>query len=166
MASHVDAAGEGDDGDGIPWDEPLELVNILNASAVVRTNAWKDVGLELGLEKHVLDRIDRECRGLINDCKREMFSYWLKNDQPSWDKVSGAVKRARRRLEAAIAREESRRHIQEMEYQLLKSLQVDTTRWIDGASHQLSSTFASTTADVLGKPFSLNPSQAFYVSCI
>ena len=72
MASYVDAAREGDGG-GIPWDEPLELVNILNAPAVVRTNDWKDVGLELGIQKHVLDRIDRDCRGLINDCKREMF---------------------------------------------------------------------------------------------
>ena len=120
MASHVDAAGEGDGG-GIPWDEPLELVNILNAPAVERTNEWKDVGLELGVEKHVLDRIDKDFRGLINDCKREMFDYWLKNGlHPSWDNVSRAVNTARRRL--------------------------------DGASHQLSSTVASTTADVLGKP--------------
>ena len=130
MASYVDAAREGDGG-GIPWDEPLELVNILNAPAVVRTNEWKDVGLELGVEKYVLDRIDRDWRGLINDCKREMFDYWLKNGfQPSWDKVSRAVNTARRRL--------------------------------DGASHQLSSTVSTTTADVLGKPLeNLGPSQAF-----
>ena len=101
MASYVDAAREGDGG-GIPWDEPLGLVNVLNAPAVVRTNEWKDVGLELGVEKHVLDRIDRECQGLINDCKREMFYCWLKNGlQPSWDKVSRAVNTVRRRLDGA-----------------------------------------------------------------
>ena len=128
MASHVDAAREGEDDGGIPWDEPLELRNILNAPAVVRTNDWKDVGLELGVEKHVLDRIDKDFRGQINDCKREMFSYWLEDDlQASWKKVSGAVNTARRRL--------------------------------DGASHQLSLTVASTTADVLGKPLSLDPSK-------
>lgn len=44
----------------IPWDQPLELVNILNAPAVVRTNSWRDVGLELGVEEHELERIDEE----------------------------------------------------------------------------------------------------------
>ena len=124
MASPVYAAGGGD-GDGIPWDEPLQLRNILNVPAVVRTNDWKEVGLELGIEKYVLDRIDRDCRGLINDCKREMFDYWLRNDliHKSWEKVSRAVNTAKSRL--------------------------------DGASHKLSSTQASTTVDVLGKLHSL-----------
>ena len=91
------SAGEGD---GIRWDEPLNLQNILNVPAVVRTNDWEDVGLELGVEKYVLDRIERDCRGRTNDCKREMFSYWLRNDlQPSWEKVSHAVNTVRRRLD-------------------------------------------------------------------
>ena len=59
----------------IPWDQPLELRNILNAPAVVRTNDWKDVGFQLGVEEHELERIDIECRGKINKCKREMFGY-------------------------------------------------------------------------------------------
>ena len=123
MANPVYAAGEGD-GDGILWDEPLNLVNILNAPAVVRTNYWEDVGLELGVEKHVLDRIDKDYRGRTNDCKREMFDYWLRNGlHNSWEKVSRAVNTVRRRL--------------------------------DGTSHQLSSTQASTTVDVLGKLHSL-----------
>lgn len=135
MASSVYAAGEGD-GDGIPWDKPLNLVYILNAPAVVRINCWKDVGLELGVEKHVLDRIDRDCRGLTNDCKREMFNYWLNNDfQPSWEKVSHAVKEVRRRL--------------------------------DGTSHQLSSTCASTTVNVFGKHLSFIPSSPYsYSVCL
>ena len=35
---HVYTAREGEDGDGIPQDELLELVNILNSPAVVRIN--------------------------------------------------------------------------------------------------------------------------------
>ena len=77
----------------IPWDQSLELGNVLNAPAVVRINEWKELGLELGVEKHVLDRIDRECRGLINDCKTEMFDCWLEDDlQASWEKVNRAVR--------------------------------------------------------------------------
>ena len=42
-----------------------------------------------------------------------MFSYWLEDDlQASWEKVSGAVKKVRKRVEAATAREESRRNIE------------------------------------------------------
>ena len=106
-------AREGEDDGDIPWDEPLELKNILNTPAVVRTNDWKDVGLELGVEKHVLDRIYKECLGQINDCKREMFSYWLKNDlQKSWGKVSLAVNTVRKREEGVREREESKVHTQ------------------------------------------------------
>ena len=104
---YVYAARKGGDGDDIPWDEPLELRNILNASAVVKITKWKDVGLELGVEKHVLEIIDQDCRGITNDCKREMFSHWLENDcQPSWDKVNRAVNLVRNRLEEGSRLEE------------------------------------------------------------
>lgn len=87
----MDAAREGD-GDGIPRDEPLNLRNILNAPAVVRINNWKDLGLELRVEEYELERIDRECRGIIKECKREMFNHWLKNNpHPSWVAVRRAV---------------------------------------------------------------------------
>ena len=65
-----------------------------------------------------------------------MFSYWLEDDlQASWEKVSGAVKKVRKRVEAATAREESRRNIEGEENkavsaidQLQKSLdEMDTT---------------------------------------
>ena len=86
----MDAAREGD-GDGIPWGKPLNLRNILNAPAVVRTNNWEDVGLELGVEEYELDRIKRDCWG-IKECKREMFNHWLKKDlHKSWKAVSRAV---------------------------------------------------------------------------
>ena len=63
------------------------------------TGKMWDLSWEL---RNMLDRIDRDCRGRTNDCKREMFDYWLKNGlQPSWDKVSHAVNTARRRLDGA-----------------------------------------------------------------
>ena len=83
---------------GIPWDEPLNLVNILNAPAVVETNCWEDVGLELGVEEHELERIKIECQGKINECKKEMFRHWLRHHpHPSWEKVSHALRTAKDR---------------------------------------------------------------------
>ena len=112
-----------DDGDGIPWDQPLELVKILNAPAVVRIKKWKDVGLELGVKEYVLDRIDRDCRGRTNDCKREMFSHWLKTElQPSWKKVSRALKRARKMLEGACELEKRKKHIDMEESKALDAI--------------------------------------------
>ena len=83
---------------GIPYDEPSNLVNILNAPAVVKTNNWEDVGLELGVEEHELKRIEIECQGKINECKKEMFRHWLRHHpHPSWEKVSHALRTARDR---------------------------------------------------------------------
>ena len=112
-----------DDGDGIPWDQPLELVNILNVPAVVRIKKWKDLGLELGVKEYVLDRIDRDCRGRTNDCKREMFNHWLKNElQPSWEIVSHALKRARKMLEGACELEKRKKHIDMEESRALDAI--------------------------------------------
>ena len=40
-------------------------------------NNWQDLGLQLGLIQPTLKRIDKEQRGLINECKREMLEAWL-----------------------------------------------------------------------------------------
>ena len=40
-------------------------------------NNWQDLGLQLGLLQPTLKRIDKEQRGLINECKREMLEAWL-----------------------------------------------------------------------------------------
>lgn len=109
--------------DDIPWTEDVTLVNILSASAVLKINYWKDLGLELGIERHVLEKIDLEWRGKINDCKSDMFDHWLKNDhRPSWKKVSDAVERTRKRLEGAHEREESRKHILNEERKALQAI--------------------------------------------
>ena len=82
-----------------------KLVDILNLPAVVKTINWKEVGLELGVEKHELDRIDRDCPGQTNDCKREMFSHWLNNNlHKSLEDVNAAVMKANKRLEGAHVR--------------------------------------------------------------
>jgi len=109
---------------GIPWNKPLNLVNILNVPAVVRTNDWKDVGLELGVEEYVLDIIDRDCLGRTNDCKREMFSYWLENDlHKSWEKVSCAVKTVKERIkEVSHEQEKNEMHIQKEKSRALEAV--------------------------------------------
>ena len=107
---------------GIPWDKPVTLRNILNATAVEETNDWKDVGVELGIETHVLGRIEIEY-SRVKDRKREMFIHWLDNNtQPSWNDVNHAVKTVRKRSEAACEREDSRRHIQEEERKAVHAL--------------------------------------------
>ena len=83
-----------------------KLVDILKLPAVVKTNNWKEVGLELGIEKCELDRIDIDCQRQTNDCKREMFDIWLKKDlHKSLEDVTAAVKKANERLEGAHIRD-------------------------------------------------------------
>ena len=85
--------------------DSLKLVDILNLPAVVKTINWKEVGLELGVEKHVLDTIDKDYR-LTNDCKTEMFSHWLKNNpHKSLEDVNAAVMKANKRSEVAHVRD-------------------------------------------------------------
>ena len=42
---------------------------------------WYDIGLQLEIEKHVLDIIKSDCQNKIGDCFREMLAHWLENDQ-------------------------------------------------------------------------------------
>ena len=54
---------------------------------------WKEFGLHLGVEPHVLEIIDNECRGKVAKCKIKLYQYWLDNDStPSWEKVAQALK--------------------------------------------------------------------------
>ena len=38
---------------------------------------WYNIGLQLGIKKHVLDGIKQDCPNKIVDCFREMLGYWL-----------------------------------------------------------------------------------------
>ena len=42
-------------------------------------NNWMNLGLFLGIEHSTLQKIDREERGRVEDCKREMLSEWLRS---------------------------------------------------------------------------------------
>ena len=67
--------------------------------AVIRDlNDWKELGLQLGLLYPSLERIDREQRGWISDCKIDMLSAWLQQQDnilqtglPSWTVLRAAL---------------------------------------------------------------------------
>ena len=63
-------------------------------------NYWKELGLQLGLLYPSLERIDREQRGRISDCKIDMLSAWLEQQDnvsqrgvPSWSVLRVALVR-------------------------------------------------------------------------
>ena len=67
-------------------------------SALEDFNDWMNLGLNLGIKQPTLNRIDKQERGDINDCKREMLSAWLRwkdNVQevglPSWKRLLDAM---------------------------------------------------------------------------
>ena len=45
---------------------------------------WQYLGLTLGLEKPQLDIMDRNYRGIVEDCRMEMISWWLNTGNASW----------------------------------------------------------------------------------
>ena len=62
-------------------------------------NDWKELGIQLGLLYPSLERIDREQRGRISDCKINMLSAWLQQQDnvsqrgvPSWSVLRAALK--------------------------------------------------------------------------
>ena len=115
----------GREGD-IPWGEELNLRNLINAPAIVKVVDWKDASLELGVEKHELEKIDRECHSRINDCMRDMFSYLLDNAlELTWEEVNCAVRTVterQTRQEKQKTMEEEERNARQVLDQLPKSL--------------------------------------------
>ena len=59
-----------------------DIVAVL--TAIISIVNWYYLGLELGLEKYQLDIIDKDNRGIVEDCKMEMISKWLDTDKVSW----------------------------------------------------------------------------------
>ena len=51
---------------------------------------WRNIGLLLELDNESLRRIDSECRGVPDDCLREMLSLWLKQIDPRPNKKAFA----------------------------------------------------------------------------
>ena len=42
---------------------------------------WYNIGLQLGIKKHVLDGIKQDCLNKTVECFREMLAHWLYNDE-------------------------------------------------------------------------------------
>ena len=67
-----------------------DLVAILEAINSI-TN-WHTLGLKLpGLEEHELQRIERNYRGIVDDCQREMILQWLHTGQATWSSLVHAL---------------------------------------------------------------------------
>ena len=57
-----------------------DLRKVLNKYSKYQMN-WYDIGLQLEIEKHVLDTIKSDYQNKIGDCFREMLAHWLQNDK-------------------------------------------------------------------------------------
>ena len=72
-----------------------DLASILRNPLVNRCVWWKDLGLELEIEKHVIDRIGQDFCEMTENCKRELIDWWLMNGlRPTWQKLYDAIARA------------------------------------------------------------------------
>ena len=59
---------------------------------LVKTTAWYDLGLQLGIEDTDLDVIEENNPKDINTCKRKMFKAWLKiTPNPSYQQLVEAL---------------------------------------------------------------------------
>ena len=71
--------------------ERLQLRDVFQVLRLLATQ-WKMIGISLGLQKHVLDRIKCDEAG-VNDRLLEMLSEWLKqvSPPPTWEDLANAV---------------------------------------------------------------------------
>ena len=61
---------------------------------------WRDLGLELGLHYSTLEKIRSQQRDNIDDCKIDMLSAWLRQQDdvsqrgvPSWSVLQAALRK-------------------------------------------------------------------------
>jgi hypothetical protein len=59
-----------------PYQEGLQLSDLMNRVAAVVPDQWREVGVQLGVPPHVLDSFwkSRACDSM--DCFRDVFTYW------------------------------------------------------------------------------------------
>ena len=71
----------------------VTLPELLNDGFVQNvTREWKDVGLELDIPQHKLEEIQCDHSGSVSDRKREMFQYWLNNNEnPTLEEVHKVI---------------------------------------------------------------------------
>ena len=89
-----------------------EILHILGTSVT----KWREIGVVLGLEENVLNRIEHENRDLMS-CLRKMVSEWLKKNynierfgEPTWLKLAAAVRSSVGGSNSALAQEIARKH--------------------------------------------------------
>ena len=56
---------------------------------------WHQLGTQLGVPQEELERIDEECHDVSRKLNK-MLNYWLKNEEPSWEKIVKALERTGR----------------------------------------------------------------------
>ena len=76
-------------------EDPKELRNLMNDPEIRKLDAhWKELGIQLGIEIHILDKLDTDRRNISesDDCMREMLKTFLKIEaNPTWETVDKAV---------------------------------------------------------------------------
>ena len=66
-----------------------KLVDLEN----IRTNKWYALGLKLGIEDNDLETIERQRRGDIDECRRDLFRLWLNTtSHPSRKQLLNALR--------------------------------------------------------------------------
>lgn len=53
---------------------------------------WHQLGTQLGIPQEELERIDEECHDISRKLNK-ILDYWLKNEEPSWEKIIKALER-------------------------------------------------------------------------
>lgn len=73
-------------------DEPPKLAKAFKLLLPL-SNHWRNIGILLELEDGSLSRIEDQCRGVPDNCLREMLSLWLKqvNPRPTKTALADAV---------------------------------------------------------------------------
>ena len=78
--------------------DAVDLCDVL--TVICDLNDWKELGLQLGLLYYTLERIDLEQHGRIAECKKDMLSAWLQQQDnvlhkgtPSWNVLRVTLKR-------------------------------------------------------------------------
>lgn len=59
-------------------------------------NDWFILGIQLGVEDHVLQRIEKEKNNDIARCRIDMFSEWLRAGNSNWLNIVEALKNMRK----------------------------------------------------------------------
>ena len=77
--------------------EKVVLSDLLKEFTCV-ASSWLSLGVQLGIPKEILFKIQKECPHSMEDCLLKMLSYWEDNDTPTWSMVIEALCRINKKL--------------------------------------------------------------------